>query len=89
MIEKKRARSETARVPISNFVSGGQCHLIHLTILRRLYRLSLAYICAQRPKIPFISFSGHLHPTHVDSRLVVDEDDNGKFKLESVNRRKI
>ena len=38
--------------------------------------------------------SSHLHPLQVgncdsNSRLVVDEDDNGKFRLESVNRKKI
>ena len=39
----------------------------------------------------FFSFSptsSHIHPLQVDcdsnSRLVVDEDDNGKFKLETV-----
>ena len=37
--------------------SGGQCHLIHLTILRRFSCTSLAYICSQRwPKSRFISF---------------------------------
>ena len=29
----------------SNPVSRGQCHLIHITILRRLYWPSLAYMC--------------------------------------------
>ena len=33
--ERWRARPQTARARISNPVSGGQCHLIHLTILRR------------------------------------------------------
>ena len=32
---------------ISNPVSGGQCHLIHLTILSRLYWPSLAYVCTK------------------------------------------
>ena len=41
----------------SNPVSGGQCHLIHLTILRRFFQPSLANICAQRwPTTQFISF---------------------------------
>ena len=43
----------------------------------------------------FFNFSAtlnHLHPLQVEncdsnSRLVVDEDDNGKFSLEKVNRR--
>ena len=38
----------------------------------------------------FSPTSNHLHPLQVencdsDSRLVVDEDDNGKFRLERVN----
>ena len=38
----------------------------------------------------FKTTSNHLHPLQVEncdsnSRLVVDEDDNGKFKLERVN----
>ena len=37
----------------------------------------------------FFSFSltsGHLHPLQVENlRLVVNEDDNGKFRLERVN----
>ena len=33
--ERWRARPQTTRARISNPVSGGQCHLIHLTILRR------------------------------------------------------
>ena len=38
----------------------------------------------------FSPTSGHLHPLQVEncdsnSRLVVDEDDNGKFRLERVN----
>ena len=37
----------TARVRISNPVSGGQCHLNHLTILRRFSWPSLAYMCTK------------------------------------------
>ena len=45
----------------------------------------------------FINFSptsSHLHPLEVENcdsnwRLVVDEDDNGKFRLERVNRLEI
>ena len=45
---------------ISNPVSGGQCHLIHLTIFRRFSWPSLAQ-CAQRwPKSRFISFHFHM-----------------------------
>ena len=38
--------------------------------------------------------SSHLHPLQVEncdsnSRLVVDEDDNGKFSIERVNRYQI
>ena len=32
---------------VSNPVSGGQCHLIHLTILRRFSWPSLAYMCTK------------------------------------------
>ena len=40
--------------------------------------------------INFSTTSSHLHPLQVEncdsnSRLVVDEDDNGKFRLERVN----
>ena len=38
------ARPQTARARISNPVSGGQCHLIHLIILRRFSWPSLAYM---------------------------------------------
>ena len=44
MTERQRARPQTARAQISNPVSGEQCHLIHLTILRRFSWPSLAYI---------------------------------------------
>ena len=40
---------------ISNPVSGGQCHLNHLTILRRFSWPSLAYMCTKVHK-GFISF---------------------------------
>ena len=38
----------------------------------------------------FLTTSNHLHPLQVEncdsnSRLVVDEDDNGKFRFERVN----
>ena len=38
---------KTARARISNPVSGGQCHLNHLTILRRFSWPSLAYMCTK------------------------------------------
>ena len=41
------ARPQTARARISNPVSGGQCHLNHLTILRRFSWPSLAYMCTK------------------------------------------
>ena len=40
-------RSGAARAVISNPMSGGQCQLIHLTILRRFYWPSLAYMCTK------------------------------------------
>ena len=45
--EKWRARPQTARARISYPVSGGQCHLNHLTILRRFSWPSLAYMCTK------------------------------------------
>ena len=55
MTEMWRARPQTARVRISNSVSGRQCHLIHLTILRRFPG---PIVCAQRwPTTPFIPFN--------------------------------
>ena len=47
--EPWRARPQTARARISNNVSGGPCHLIHLLIL------SLAYICHKTPCISFLT----------------------------------
>ena len=40
----------------------------------------------------FYTAAKHLHPLQVEncdsnSRLVVDEDDNGKFRLQRVNRK--
>ena len=45
--ERQRARPQTARARISNQVSGGQCHLIHLTIFKRFSWLNLAYMCTK------------------------------------------
>ena len=45
MTERWRARPQTAGARISNPVSGGQCHLNHLTILRRFSWPNLAYMC--------------------------------------------
>ena len=45
--ERQRARPQTARAPISNHMSGGQCHLIHFTILRRFSWPSSAYMCTK------------------------------------------
>ena len=41
------ARPQTARARISNAVSGGQCHLNHLTILWRFSWPNLAYMCTK------------------------------------------
>ena len=49
--ERYRARPQTARGRILNSVSEGQCHLNHLTILRRFSWPNLAY---RWPKTPFI-----------------------------------
>ena len=43
-VTERRARPQTARARISNPVSGGQCHLTHLTILRKFSWPSLAYV---------------------------------------------
>ena len=42
LTERYRARPQTARARISKPVSGGHCHLIHITILRRFSWPSLA-----------------------------------------------
>ena len=44
----ERARPQTSRARISNPVSGGQCHRIHLTIVRRFSWPSLAYNYVQK-----------------------------------------
>ena len=43
--ERYHAQPQTARAPISNPVSGGLCHLIHITILGKLPWPSLANMC--------------------------------------------
>ena len=45
--DREVACSASDRLRISNPVSGGQCHLNHLTILRRLSWPSLAYMCTK------------------------------------------
>ena len=45
LTERWRARPQTVSARISNPVSAGQCHLIHLTILRMFSWPSLACIC--------------------------------------------
>ena len=45
--ERWRARPQNARAQISHPVNGGQCHLNHLTILRRFSWPSLAYLCTK------------------------------------------
>ena len=57
-----RARPQTAMARISNPVSGGQCHLIHLTILRRFSWPSLAYMCTKGGLKPdSFHFISYLH----------------------------
>ena len=57
-------RPQTARARISNHASGGQCHLNHLTILRRFSWPSLVYMCTNRGLKPhsfhFILRKGNL-----------------------------
>ena len=49
MTERQRARPQTARARISNPVSGGQCHLNHLTTLRSsVCRRMCAYTLLRR-----------------------------------------
>ena len=43
----KCARPQTASAQILNTVSEGQCHRIHLTMLRRFSSPSLAYMCTK------------------------------------------
>ena len=49
-----RARPQAARTRILNSVSGGQCHLIHLTILRKFSWPGVAYYVHRWPKTPFM-----------------------------------
>ena len=51
---RERVRPQTARARIFNYVSGGQCHLIHFTILKRFSWLRLAYICLRPHSFHFI-----------------------------------
>ena len=54
-----RAQPQTAKARISNPVSGGKCHLIHVTILRRFSWPSLAYMCTKVALCPIIFISFH------------------------------
>ena len=69
----------TARARILHPVSGGQYHLIHLTIIGKFSRPSLAYMCtrvAQNPIPHFVlafiiinglgSWHGFPHITHIE-----------------------
>ena len=58
MAERWRDRPQTARARISYPVSGGQCHLIHFTIVRRFSWHILAYNAQRLPKTPLILFLG-------------------------------
>ena len=63
-------------------------------VVNYLVKLYLVYIVVFNPRDEsFCKTRCHLHPLLVEicdsnSRLVVDEDDNGKFRLETVNRSK-
>ena len=55
--DRERSLPQTTRARISNHVSGAQCHIIHIIILRRFNWPSSAYMCTQMTlKITFISF---------------------------------
>ena len=62
-----------------------------------LFRMNIAMKLIDQYMTIFFNFSStssHLHPLQVEncdsnSRLVVDEDDNGKFRLERVNRQSV
>ena len=55
--DRERSLPQTTRARISNYVSGGQCHIIHIIILRRFTWPSLAYMCTKMTlKITFILF---------------------------------
>ena len=47
-----RDRDVACSASISNPVSGGQCHLIHLIILKRFSWPSLAYMCTKVAQSP-------------------------------------
>ena len=47
IVESLRDREVACSASDSNPVSGGQCHFIHLTILRRFSWPSLAYMCTK------------------------------------------
>ena len=68
--ESWRARLHTTGAQMANPVSGGQCHLIHLTVLRRLPWPSLAYMCTKVAKTPihFISRSSGAYTDTLVSR---------------------
>ena len=56
---------------ISNPVSGGQCHLIHLAILRRFTWPSLAYMCTKvfTASPDYILF--HIFYKHIAYQLLI------------------
>ena len=82
---------KTARARISNHVSGGQCHLNHLTILMRFSWPSLAYMCTKVASSPihFIrsKFPDKVHnipsvqKTEIRSKMNVFETENEIKKL--------
>ena len=56
---------EVAKARISNLMSGGQCHLNHLTILRRLSWPSLAYMCTKVAYSPILFIFLMIWPTPI------------------------
>ena len=51
MTDRWSALPQTTRARISNFLSGRQCHLKNLTILRRFSLPNLAYVCTKMAKV--------------------------------------
>ena len=67
MTERWRARPQTARARISNPVSGGQCHLIHLTSQEVFLAQFSLYVHSGGLKPD--SFHFHFHPAKMTGLL--------------------
>ena len=77
LTERKRARPQTARSLILNYTCvNSRCHLIHLTILRMFFCSSLAYMCTNVPKTPFI------HSRDINRKELQFVIKNGHYFLE-------